>query len=146
MYGRDFIVKTDHTPLRWLNETKNQCSRRMRWALRLLPFSYIVQYIKGKDNFLADVLSLAIIRSFLGLFSSGPRSFLPYFVLLYYYDSSVYFLLFHPCCSHVQGTLYGIHTSGMGSPSLQPILDGLLCFRPLSGFVPKWFFYFGLLM
>lgn len=57
LYGRTFIVRTDHAPLQWLNENKSRTSRRMRWALALQPYSFTVEYVKGKDNYLADVLS-----------------------------------------------------------------------------------------
>lgn len=57
LYGCPFIVRTDHAPLQWLMENKNTTSRRMRWALALQPYEFSVEYIKGSDNFIADVLS-----------------------------------------------------------------------------------------
>jgi hypothetical protein len=57
LYGSSFIIKTDHAPLQWLQENKDRTSRRMRWALALQGYSFTIKYIKGKDNFLADVLS-----------------------------------------------------------------------------------------
>lgn len=57
LYGRKFTIKTDHAPLQWLSDNKDMCSRRMRWSLALQSYSFVVKYIKGKDNTVADVLS-----------------------------------------------------------------------------------------
>lgn len=57
VYGRKFLVRTDHAPLQWLANNKNRTSRRMRWALTLQSYSFDVEYVKAKDNFLADILS-----------------------------------------------------------------------------------------
>jgi hypothetical protein len=57
LYGSKFIVRTDHAPLMWLNENKCLTSRRMRWALSLQNYSFDIEYVKGKENFLADVFS-----------------------------------------------------------------------------------------
>ena len=57
VYGKKFIVKSDHSPLQWLHNNKDQSSRRLRWSLRLQEYDFSVKYIKGKDNKLADSLS-----------------------------------------------------------------------------------------
>ena len=57
LFGREFVIQTDHLPLSYLMEMKNHNDRLMRWALSLQPFSYIVQYLKGSDNIGADMLS-----------------------------------------------------------------------------------------
>ena len=57
LLGYPFIVRADHAPVRWLNENKDTTSRRMRWALALQSYDFSVEYIRGKDNFLADILS-----------------------------------------------------------------------------------------
>ena len=56
LYGKHFILETDHQPLRnlQLNPTN---SRLMRWALQLQPYSFTVRYIPGKENHGADYLS-----------------------------------------------------------------------------------------
>jgi hypothetical protein len=53
----EFLVKTDHSPLQWLYKNKNTASRRMRWALELQMYSFRIEFVRGKDNFLADILS-----------------------------------------------------------------------------------------
>ena len=43
--GKPFILQTDHQPLAYINKTKNQNDRIMRWALSLQRYDYIVQDI-----------------------------------------------------------------------------------------------------
>ena len=57
LYGRTFVIQTDHHPLQFLNQMKATNKRLMRWALMLQPFSYKIQAIPGKDNVGADFLS-----------------------------------------------------------------------------------------
>jgi hypothetical protein len=57
LYGYKFIVRTDHAPLQWLHQNKDTTSRRMRWAMSLQAYSFTIEYIKGRENFLADILS-----------------------------------------------------------------------------------------
>lgn len=61
LYGKLFIVKTDHAPLQWLMNLKDRSSRRMRWSLQLQPYDFSITYIRGRDNLLADVLSRHIM-------------------------------------------------------------------------------------
>ena len=55
--GKPFILQTDHQPLAYINKTKYQNDRVMRWALVLQGYDYIVQDIPGKDNVVADYVS-----------------------------------------------------------------------------------------
>ena len=55
--GKPFILQTDHQPLAYINKTKYQNDRIMRWALALQGYDYTVQDIPGKDNVAADYLS-----------------------------------------------------------------------------------------
>jgi transposase InsO family protein len=57
LYGRNFILETDHQPLQYLQKAKFQNGRLMRWALSLQPFKFTVHAIKGSDNVGADFLS-----------------------------------------------------------------------------------------
>lgn len=59
LYGRKFLIQTDHMPLHYLRDSKNSNARIMRWALYLQQFEYTTEYIKGADNVGADVLSRA---------------------------------------------------------------------------------------
>ena len=58
LYGRKFILETDHQPLKSLQMNPTN-PRLLRWSLQLQPFQYSVQYIPGKENHGADYLSRA---------------------------------------------------------------------------------------
>lgn len=57
LYGRHFVVKTDHNPLVWLSKLKEPNSRLTRWRLKLEEYDFEVIYKKGKENKVADALS-----------------------------------------------------------------------------------------
>lgn len=59
LIGRKFIVKTDHKPLLGIIKN-NTSSLGARWARRLLRISeyeFEIEYLRGKDNVVADALS-----------------------------------------------------------------------------------------
>ena len=57
LYGKEFVLQTDHQSLAYLNKAKFSNQRVMRWALALQPYRYNIQYIKGIDNVGADFFS-----------------------------------------------------------------------------------------
>ena len=57
LYGKEFILQTDHQSLTYLDKAKFTNQRVMRWSLALQPYRYRVEYIKGEDNLGADMLS-----------------------------------------------------------------------------------------
>ena len=57
LYGKYFIVETDHQPLLYLNKAKVSNARLMRWALLLQPYRFTIRAIKGSENVGADYLS-----------------------------------------------------------------------------------------
>ena len=57
LYGKTFILQTDHRPLLYLQNCKIKNGRLMRWALQLQPFRFSIQAIKGSQNVGADFLS-----------------------------------------------------------------------------------------
>ncbi len=59
LYGKQFIIETDHHPLAYLNEAKFSNDRIMRWALFLQNYKFRVQAIEGRSNVVADYLSRA---------------------------------------------------------------------------------------
>lgn len=50
-------VFSDHYRLRFLMKMQNKNQRLMRWSLALQPYNLTIKHIKGKDNFIADMLS-----------------------------------------------------------------------------------------
>ena len=59
LYGRDFVIETDHQPLVCLKKSKVTNGRIMRWALSLQPYRYRIEVIKGSKNVGADYMSRA---------------------------------------------------------------------------------------
>lgn len=57
LYGREFILETDHQPLVFLNRSKVNNDRIMRWALAMQLYRFQVRVIKGSANSSADYLS-----------------------------------------------------------------------------------------
>ncbi|XP_064120173.1 uncharacterized protein LOC135224778 [Macrobrachium nipponense] len=57
LYGKQFILETDHRPLTYLDTAKPLNGRLMRWALHLQQFQMSIHYIKGSDNVGGDYLS-----------------------------------------------------------------------------------------
>lgn len=57
LYGRKFVIMTDHKPLTWLFNVKDPGSRLVRWRLTLEEYDYDIIYKPGKINHNADALS-----------------------------------------------------------------------------------------
>ena len=57
LYGRKFILQTDHQPLIVMNHGKVANDRIMRWSMLLQPYNMRLEYIKGSSNVVADYLS-----------------------------------------------------------------------------------------
>ena len=57
LYGREFILQTDHQPLAYLDQTKFTNDRIMRWAMYLQNFRIRIEAIRGTANVGADFLS-----------------------------------------------------------------------------------------
>ena len=57
LLGRTFTVQTDHKSLCWLDSTGFKNHKVRRWQDEISRFSFCIQYIKGRENVLADFLS-----------------------------------------------------------------------------------------
>ncbi|CAF4686011.1 unnamed protein product, partial [Rotaria sp. Silwood1] len=55
--GREFILETDHKPLVPFNTKQQLNSKCERWRLKLQQYKFMIRYIKGKHNTVADYLS-----------------------------------------------------------------------------------------
>lgn len=55
--GTDVTIASDHQPLKWLMTLKSPSGRLARWALLLQPYCPSIQYIPGRCNTVADMLS-----------------------------------------------------------------------------------------
>ena len=59
LYGREFVLQTDHQALTYLHRAKQTNARIMRWALTLQPYRFRIESIKSSQNVGADFLSRA---------------------------------------------------------------------------------------
>ena len=61
LYGRKFLILSDHKPLVWLFNIKDPGSRLLRWRLKLNEYQYTIRHISGSKNIVADALSRILI-------------------------------------------------------------------------------------
>ncbi|XP_058008100.1 uncharacterized protein LOC131182808 [Hevea brasiliensis] len=57
LWGKQFVVRTDHYTLKFLLEQLSLSSPQQHWVSKLLPFDFKVEYKPGKANTVADALS-----------------------------------------------------------------------------------------
>lgn len=57
LYGRKFIIISDHRPLTWLFNLKNPLSKLARWRIQLEEYDYEIRYKPGVQNSNVDALS-----------------------------------------------------------------------------------------
>ena len=57
LYGRKFVIRTDHGALRWLTNFKNPEGQTARWIEILDTYDYEIQHRPGKNHQNADALS-----------------------------------------------------------------------------------------
>ena len=48
LWGKEFMVETDHNALKWLNNVKDDYSRLTRWSIWLTQYKYTIQHCPGK--------------------------------------------------------------------------------------------------
>ena len=61
--GTEFILETDHQPRLFIDRSKIDNDRIMRWALSMQVYRYSVRVVKGRDNTSADFLSRCGVAS-----------------------------------------------------------------------------------
>jgi transposase InsO family protein len=57
VFAKDFLLRTDHMPLIWVQKLKETSSRVAKWKERLAGYNFKIIHVKGKDNVVADLLS-----------------------------------------------------------------------------------------
>ena len=57
LYGKQFVIYTDHRPLKWMLTMKEPSALISRWLIELSEYSYTVEYKAGSQNNVADGLS-----------------------------------------------------------------------------------------
>ena len=60
LYGKQFVLRTDHAALKYMHNFAGNNSRLLRWSLRLSEFDFVVEYRPGTQVRHADALSRAV--------------------------------------------------------------------------------------
>jgi hypothetical protein len=55
--GARFVVKSDHNSLKYLLEHKDLNERQQKWVSRIHAYEFDIEFVKGKNNVVADALS-----------------------------------------------------------------------------------------
>ena len=61
LFGKQFVIETDHCGLQYMKEGRMKNARVMRWSLALQNYCFRVNYIKGCNNVISDYLSRGLI-------------------------------------------------------------------------------------
>ena len=62
LYGTQFVVYTDHQPLKYVFQTKDPAARLLRWIVRLSNYDFEIRYKKGLTNGNADALTRLVVE------------------------------------------------------------------------------------
>jgi hypothetical protein len=57
LVGARFVVKSDHNSLKYLLEQKNLNERQQKWVSIIQAYDFDIEFVKGKNNVVADALS-----------------------------------------------------------------------------------------
>jgi hypothetical protein len=57
LVGAKFIVKTDHNNLKYFLEQKDLNERKQKWVRKIQAYDFDIEFVKGKNNIVADALS-----------------------------------------------------------------------------------------
>jgi hypothetical protein len=57
LVGGRFVVKTDHNSLKHFLEQKDLSERQQKWVSKVQAYDFDIEYVKGKNNVVADALS-----------------------------------------------------------------------------------------
>ena len=53
----EFVIRTDHKPLKYIMESPIQNKKIQHWTTNLQGCNYTIEYIEGRKNVCADMLS-----------------------------------------------------------------------------------------
>jgi hypothetical protein len=57
LVGARFVVKSDYNSLKYLLEQKDLNERQQKWVSRIHAYDFDIEFVKGKNNVVADALS-----------------------------------------------------------------------------------------
>lgn len=55
--GAKFVVRPNHNSLRYFLEQRDSNERQQKWVSKVQAFDFDIEYVKGKNNVVADALS-----------------------------------------------------------------------------------------
>jgi hypothetical protein len=57
LVGARFVVKSDHNNLKYFLEQKDLNERQQKWVSKIQAYDFDIEFVKGKNNIVADALS-----------------------------------------------------------------------------------------
>jgi hypothetical protein len=57
LVGNKFVVKTDQNSLKYFLKQNDLSERQQKWVTKVQEFKFDIEYVKGKNNIVADALS-----------------------------------------------------------------------------------------
>ena len=57
MVGSKFKIKTDHNSLKNFLKQKELNEHQQKWVNKVQAYDFVIEYVKGKNNIVADALS-----------------------------------------------------------------------------------------
>jgi hypothetical protein len=51
------VVRTDHNSLKYFLSQKDLNERQQKWVSKIQAYNFDIEYVKGKNNIVADALS-----------------------------------------------------------------------------------------
>ena len=58
LLGRKFVIRMDQKSLKFLLDQRVRTPEQQRWFVKLLRYEFVIQYKPGRENRVADVLSM----------------------------------------------------------------------------------------
>lgn len=77
VYGVKFLVRSDHKPLEYLFSLRDPTSKLSRMRMELSEFDFIVEYLRGPDNVVADALSRIDFKDIKNLLNENDAKIMP---------------------------------------------------------------------
>ena len=62
LYGKPFLLRTDHSSLRWMLHQKDPKDQLARWIQKLSPYQFTIEHRAGKKHGNADAMSRKCFR------------------------------------------------------------------------------------
>jgi hypothetical protein len=58
LVGAKFVVRTDHNNLKYFLDQKDLNERQHKWVNKIQAYDFDIEFVKGKNNVVADALSI----------------------------------------------------------------------------------------